>query len=90
MMQTPLYLFTVLVFWSVQFACDAPETGTTLSDSGTSKPGSGGAEGNGACQSYDAVSDESLVFYLHELMQTAYRPIDVELDQGGTPNRVPP
>jgi endonuclease I len=87
MTQNHLYLLIALVLCGGLLACDAPETGTTLSDSGTSKPGSGGTAGNGACQSYDAVSDESLIFYLHELMQTAYRPIAVELDQGGTPNR---
>lgn len=80
-------LMNAVIVCAVLFGCDAPETGTTLLDSGSSKPGSGGAAGNGACLSYDEVSDESLIFYLHELMQTAYRPIQVELDQGGTPNR---
>ena len=69
------------------FGCEAPNTGTMLSDMGAGKPGNGGMSGGGACASYDAIGEDSLVFYLHELVQTAYRPIQVELDQGGNPNR---
>jgi deoxyribonuclease I len=81
------FTLTGLIACASLLGCQAPETGTTLPDSGSSKPGGGGASGAGACLSYDSVSDDSLVFYLHELMQTAYRPIEVELDQGGTANR---
>ena len=71
----------------IQFiGCDEPQTGGVVLDSGSTKPG-GGTGNNGACQSYDDISDDSLVFYLHDLMETAYRPIDVEPDLGGTPNR---
>ena len=80
------YLIFALTFVCL-FACTPPETGAVLGEGGTGKPGAGGTTGGGACAAYDAIDDASIVFYLHELVQTAYRPILVELDQGGNPNR---
>ena len=67
--------------------CASPETGYELPDAGAGKGGNAGSSGNSACTSYETISDENLIFYLHELAQTAYRPIEVQPDQGGTPNR---
>ena len=67
--------------------CEPPETGAIVGEGGSGKPGTGGTSGGGACAAYDSIDDDTLVYYLHELVQRAYRPIQVELDQGGNPNR---
>lgn len=67
--------------------CDEPSTGSDFDTGFSGKPSGGNQMGGGACAAYDAIDDASLVFYLHELSQTSYRPINVELDQGGNLNR---
>ena len=69
-----------------QLGCDEPQTGGFVEELDSSK-GPGGQGGNAACGIYDNISDESLVFTIHDLVQSAYRPIMVEEDQGGAPNR---
>lgn len=72
---------------SLCVGCEGPSTGTNLIETSGGKPGTGSMGGGGACSAYESIDDSNLLFYLHELVQTAYRPIRVELDQGGNPNR---
>ena len=67
-------------------ACDEPGTGGLVEGPDSSK-GSTGGTGNAACGVYQSVPEDNLIFFIHELVQTAYQPIEVEPDQGGTPNR---
>lgn len=81
------FLFVLCLVVSLCIGCDEPRTGTNFETGFSGKPSGGNQMGGGACAAYDAIDDASLVFYLHELSQTSYRPITVEVDQGGNLNR---